>query len=270
MDEKIWSCRKETSDITSLARRKVSIYISYVFIKLGFSAESVCVGWGIIHVLNSFLLYKSISGVLYLIPVFLVISIFADILDVVDGEIARYRNTINPITGKLLDGIGHRMTEYSMLIAFSYGIYERTNWHSSLIIGFIAIFGEAMFTYCNERRILVIRLYAKKEVHKKMSAKVKRVPVDSSFFDFTFPQKIEFIRGLFIYRSVYIVLFFSIISAKILFVSFVVLAFYKNFSWVKMMYALVKNPPELQQGAVGKAAYWKKPPSDKNNDANAK
>lgn len=257
MDESIFNCRKETSDLPSILRRKVSIYISYVLIKLGFKAEHVCIGWGLIHVANSYLLYKSITGLYYLIPVYIFIQIFADILDVVDGEIARYRNSINPITGKLLDGIGHRMTEYSILIAFSYGILERTGLSYSLLIGFVAVFGEAMFTYCTERKVIVIRLYAEDEVHKKITAETKRYPVNMKFSQFTWEQRFEAVKGLFIYRSVYLIILLAYLHNSILILGFTLLAIYKNYCWIKLMRSLIYNPPKLKEDAIEKAAYWK-------------
>ena len=209
MDKKILEHIKPTTPLVTFFLRKISKYFTYIFIKLGFNPEPICLSWGIINVINGFFIYKAIIGELIFIPVFFLVHLLTRTLDVVDGDIARYRNRINPISGKLLDGIGHRMTEYSILIAFTFGIYHKTHNELCLLIGFITFFGEAMERYCRERKLLVVRLYAKKEVHQKMSSKTKRYPIDASFFSLTFKEQIECLKGLFLYRQVYFIIILS-------------------------------------------------------------
>ena len=152
------------------------------------------------------------------------------------------------------------MTEYSILIAFTFGIYHKTHNELCLLIGFITFFGEAMERYCRERKLLVVRLYAKKEVHQKMSSKTKRYPIDASFFSLTFKEQIECLKGLFLYRQVYFIIILSFASNIILTIGFAILAVWKNISWIKIVYNMLVNPPELKEGALDTAAYWKKSP----------
>lgn len=266
MNKKIRESQKPTTPLGSYLHRKVSPYFTNILIKAGLNPEPVCLSWGLINVLNSYFIYRALLGEYLFIPIFLAIHIFTEILDVVDGEIARYRNRINPISGKLFDGIGHRMTEYSILIAFIFGVYHRTGSEFCLFIGLFAFFGEAMYTYCNERKLLVVRLYAKEEAHERMSTNIKRYPVNSKWSSFRVSEKIDCIKGLFVFRQVYFMVTLSFCTSIIITIGFVILAIHKNISWLKIIYKLLNNPPELREGAVDKAAYWTKKPEVKEDN----
>ncbi|MFH1898236.1 MAG: hypothetical protein ABH886_08385 [Candidatus Desantisbacteria bacterium] len=256
--EDLLKSRKLTKPYNGWLFAHISIYFSVLFIRMGLKAEQVCVSWGIINVINGYFVYLSIIGVFYWIPFFVLIYSFTDLLDLTDGEIARYRNHVDPIIGKLLDGIGHRMTEYSILIAFTLGSYVKTGQICTLLLGLIAIFGEAIYTYCNERKLLVIRLYAKESVHQEMIDETIRYSLKKKWSEFKFKEQIKFIQGLFQYRSVYLIVFLSYLSDIILILGLTVLAVYKNYAWIKMIVGLVRNRPELKDDAVDKSTlYWK-------------
>lgn len=101
--------------------RKFSVYLTWIFLNLGFTANQVTTIQTIVGVLASVLIafprFKvGLTGIILFQIGFL--------LDNVDGEIARFRKEAS-LTGKYLDEIGHEIVIPVMYLGF--GIHEYFN-----------------------------------------------------------------------------------------------------------------------------------------------
>ena len=222
----------------------VSKRVTAFFIRLGWIPEQVLFLWGVLSVLSSYFIYLAIAGHPLAIGVSFLLYYFANVLDIVDGNLARYLDRSNPVAGKILDGIFHRLTEYSILIAFTYGTLEKTEQAFVIPLGFALLLGEAMQTYCTERRLLVIRLHAKPN-----SVPVESKPWDvrtEGWTDFSLREKAKALEGLLAYKTVYFMIALSYISNELLIAGLILLTCYKHFSWLKLITKLCLNPPELK------------------------
>ena len=90
----------------------------------GISANQATAVWGLLSLANSYVIYLAIVGKVLLVAVVFALYFVVVVIDCVDGEIARYRNTASPIGGKLLDGVWHKATEFSLLVAYVAGVYH--------------------------------------------------------------------------------------------------------------------------------------------------
>jgi phosphatidylglycerophosphate synthase len=105
--------------------RRVSPGLTRLLLATPISANQTTVLWGALGVLNSALVYLAVTGSLVVLPVVALVYTLCDLIDCVDGEIARYRNQANPVGGKLLDGVCHRAIEYSLVAAYVAGARSR-------------------------------------------------------------------------------------------------------------------------------------------------
>jgi phosphatidylglycerophosphate synthase len=117
----------------NLARR-LSIYITWVLLHTPITANQTTVLLTVIGLLGSLLLafgeqWVSILGILLL---FLHI-----ILDYVDGEVARYRNTCSS-SGKYLDLVAHKIVNPAALAGLSFGVYHNHSSPAVFVFGFLA------------------------------------------------------------------------------------------------------------------------------------
>ena len=133
-----------------------------VFLTLRISANQVTAVWGLVSLATAIVIYLTIVGRYLLDPrdsrVVLRWSSSSTAWMEKSHDI---RHTASPIGGKLLDGVWHKATEYSLLAAYVAAAYYWTNSRFLFPIGLALMAGEAMYTYVYERRLLVIRLYAK-------------------------------------------------------------------------------------------------------------
>ena len=100
--------------IADLYQRKISPYLTRVFIRLGFSANAVT--WLMIIVALSIGPALLISGWVG-IALALFLSHLQMLIDCCDGEVARWRNTKSPM-GVFLDKLGHYGAETLIPICF--------------------------------------------------------------------------------------------------------------------------------------------------------
>lgn len=222
----------------------VSARFTFLFLKLGWLPEQVLLFWGFLSVLSSYFIYLAIIGHPFAIGICFSLYFVAKVLDIVDGNMARYLNRANPIAGKILDGICHRLTEYSILIAFTFGTLVKTGQLYVIPIGFGLLLGEAMQTYCFERKLLVIRLHAK-QANQPAGSKRWNV-LTERWTNFSLRQKVKAIDGLLAYKTVYFMIALSYVSNKFLLAGLILLTCYKHFTWLKLIINLCLKPPELK------------------------
>ena len=115
--------------------RKVSIYVTRLFLVTPITSNQVTVISCFIGVLGGFLLsfgrdwYCLIGALLYVLFI---------ILDLVDGEVARYRGTIG-MKGDYLDYLVHFFVAASLFGFLSFGVYKNINHILAFVFGFLAI-----------------------------------------------------------------------------------------------------------------------------------
>jgi phosphatidylglycerophosphate synthase len=178
--------------------------------------------------------YLASTGTYALIPVIPLVYIFTFTLDCVDGEIARYRNMANPVGGKLLDGICHRATEYSLLAAFLLAAYTSTGSWLALPIGALLFSGDAMYSYVYERRLSTLRLQT------GFTGRLKRTEAGvyergARWANLTSSQKIRTITGQLQYKSIYPVIALSYASPSLFLAGLAALAAYKHWQWIRLV-----------------------------------
>ena len=214
--------------------RRISPYITALLVKTRVTPNQTTVLWGAISALNSYVIYRVLIGEYQWLPVIPLVYVLTYILDCVDGEVARARHMENPVGGKLLDGICHRTTEYSLLAAYVCGSATLTNSAWALPIGLLLISGEAMYTYAYERRLTTMRvnigftgLLAQSD--SGMYARGER------WSNLSFRRKIATIKGQVHYKSVYPVVALSYVSGYALLGGLALLAAYKHVAWIRLI-----------------------------------
>ncbi len=121
--------------------RRVSIYFTKLFLKIGISANQTTI--------ISFLMLV-VAGVFFVLGEpwhwiigALLIYLF-DILDRVDGEIARYNKSAST-KGGYLDGIAYFLGWPLVLVCMSFGLYSSLQHISVFILGFLAVVSFLLF-----------------------------------------------------------------------------------------------------------------------------
>jgi len=121
--------------------RRVSIYFTKLFLKLGISANQTTI-------MSFFILV--IAGVLFILGKpwqwiigALLIYLF-DVLDRVDGEIARYHKSAST-RGGYLDGVVYFLGWPFVLACMSFGLYNSLQHISVFILGFLALVSFLLF-----------------------------------------------------------------------------------------------------------------------------
>ena len=114
--------------------RPFSLYLTYLSLRLGLTANQVTVMQGVVGLAGSVCLAGPSSTCLLL---GIALLQFGFVLDNVDGEIARFRSQVS-ITGKYLDTIGHELVIPTMYFGIGVGTYFQTNHFESVIFGFLA------------------------------------------------------------------------------------------------------------------------------------
>lgn len=237
--------QKAQDGVSVFFGRMLSKHATPLFLTLGISANLATAIWGLLGLANSYLIYLVLRGQFVLLPVVLALFYLVVVIDCVDGEIARARKTSSPIGGKLLDGIWHKMTEYSLLAAYV-GALTGTRWDVwTLPVGLTLMAGEAMHTYVYERRLLVIR------VHAQSKESISGVTPDDIYFrgerwrDFSWKRKRNALIGLIQYKSAYFMMALAFVSVHALFAGVLILTAYKHFDWIRLVTRTVMRPPQL-------------------------
>ena len=242
--EKLRRALKDQNDTGLFIPRQVSKRLTPLFARLGLSANHATAIWGLLSLANTVVVYLAIAGHYLLIPLVFAVFFVVQVMDCVDGEIARYTGTANPIGGKLLDGAWHQATHFALLVAYVAGVWY---WRDSpwiLPIGMALISGEAMYTYIYERRLTAIRVFAKSTEYINPTGADDMYRWDEPWQLFSRRKKLKALRGIIWYKSIYFMIAISYISVDALLAGLVLLAAYKHYSWIKMLVRTVNRPPQ--------------------------
>ncbi|MBA2556019.1 MAG: CDP-alcohol phosphatidyltransferase family protein [Chloroflexi bacterium] len=234
MDPKILASQKHEERLAAFWPRKVSRHITSVLVKTPMTANHATVLWGLISVANSYTVYLALTGTHIAIVLVPLIYLLCVVLDSVDGEIARFKSLVNPFGGKLLDGVCHRATEFSLLAAYAAAAYTKSE--SPLLVlalGLLLMSGDGMYIYVYERRLTMLRIQMGFKGHVKLTNATvyKR---GTRFSALTAKQQIVTITGLFNYMSVYAMIALSFLPADVFLVGLGALAAFKHLKWMRL------------------------------------
>jgi phosphatidylglycerophosphate synthase len=221
---------------------RFSPYFAAPLIRLGFSANAVTILWGAINVAGAFVVYRAILGDVWLVPVVALLFVVSEILDTSDGEIARFKKTASPIGGKLLDGVAHKATEFSLIVGYVCGAAAITGSPAALPIGVALLAGEAMLTYCYERRLLIIR------VHLQSSEKIGggrprggTYEAGTPWLELSSRDKVKSVAGLFSYKFAYLAIALAWWQPALFLWALAALAAYKHASWCRLILSTLRS-----------------------------
>jgi phosphatidylglycerophosphate synthase len=234
MNLDILASQKRQEMLAAFWPRKVSRHITRLLVRTPITPNQTTVLWGVISVLNSYTVYRALTGDWIAIVLVPLVYQFAFVLDCVDGEIARFKNMSDPIGGKLLDGVCHRATEFSLLAAFAVAAYSITGSWLALPVGLLLMTGDAMATFAYERRLVALRVQA------GFKGQMRRTPAGvyqrgMRFGDLTPAQRLRTITGLFHYKSVYAVIALSFLPGEFFLIGLTALGAYKHVKWIRLV-----------------------------------
>jgi phosphatidylglycerophosphate synthase len=234
MNPDLLASQKRQEMLGAFWPRKVSRHITRVLVRTPITPNQTTVLWGAISVLNSYTVYRALTGDWIAIVLVPIVYQFAFVLDCVDGEIARFKNLNNPIGGKLLDGICHRATEFSLLVAFAVAGHTISGSWLALPIGLLLMTGDAMAAFAYERRLVALRVQA------GFKGQMRRTPAGvyqrgMRFSDLTPAQRLRTITGLFHYKSVYAVIALSFLPGEFFLAGLAALGVYKHGKWILLV-----------------------------------
>lgn len=115
--------------------RKISIYLTKLFLQIGFSANQVSFIGFVLTVAGGVLLIFPGSGY-WLIGIALLL--LCEVLGMVDGEVARYTKTASP-TGAFWNVMPEQFSWLYTPICISFGIYHTFHSIYPLVLGFLAV-----------------------------------------------------------------------------------------------------------------------------------
>ncbi len=230
----------------------MSRHITSVLIRTPVTANHATILWGVISVLNSYTVYLALTGTYAAIALVPVIYFFCVVLDSVDGELARFKNLVNPFGGKLLDGVCHRATEFSLLAAYTAAAYAKIESPLVLAVGLFLMAADGMYVYVYERRLTMLRVQIKFKGHVKLSdgRVYKR---GTRFRDLTREQQILTITGLFNYKSVYAVIALSFLPPLAFLAGLAAIGVYKHFKWIRLTQRAVREGAKYATEATAAA-----------------
>lgn len=236
--------------------RRISPFFTRAFVRSGVTPNQATMLWGAISLANSYLVYRAMLGEYWLVPAVWAIYLLCSVIDCADGEVARATNNVNPIAGKLLDGICHRATEYSLLGVFGAAAWALTGSSRALPVTVLLLAGDAMQSYVNERRLFILRVDQRVVGHVRRSQQGLFV-WGTRWRTLSLRQKTATISGLFHYKSVYPVILLAYISGQGLLIGLLTLSIYKHWKWlllIRTTLSAVEPRPRIdarQTAAVG-------------------
>jgi len=243
--EKLRRLQKKQDAVSVYFARLVSRRLTPLFLATGMSANQATAVWGLLSLFNSYIIYRVMTGEFWLVPVVFAMYFLVVVIDCVDGEIARFRNTASPIGGKLLDGVWHKGTEYSLLAAYTAGVQYWSPGPWIMPLGVALMAGEAMYTYVYERRLTVIRGFAKSTEYINPTSPNDLFRQDEKWRDFPSGKKVNAFKGLIQYKSVYFMIAISYLPAAVLLAGLVVLTAYKHVAWMRLLVGTINRPPAV-------------------------
>ena len=243
--EKFRSTQKYQDAVSVYFARKASRHLTPWFVNAGISANQATAVWGALSLFNSYVIYLAITRHYAFALAVFALYFLVVVIDCVDGEIARYRQTASPIGGKLLDGMWHKATEYSLLMAYTAAAYTVTQAPWLMPVGLVLLAGEAMHTFVYERRLTVIRVFAKSSEYINPTTPDDFYRKDEPWSEFPTRKKLNAFKGLIQYKSAYFLIALSWISADLLLGGLLLLTAYKHYAWIKLLVRTVNRPPRL-------------------------
>jgi hypothetical protein len=162
---------RETSWYYRHVLRSVSIHITRVVILTPVTANQVTLMSGIAGVLAALLLsygqyWCSVAGA--------ALILLMELLDHVDGEVARYKGTAS-IKGKLLwDAWVHHLVRPLLLAGVTLGVYRASQEASVFLWGYAAVLGQAVMPLLDFTRSELSRGQATKKTDALQSATARR------------------------------------------------------------------------------------------------
>jgi len=214
--------------------RRFSPRFTRLFVRAGITPNQATVLWGAISVANSYTVYRAMTGEYWLVPVVWAVYVLCSVIDCVDGEVARATNRVNPVAGKLLDGICHRATEYSLVAAFGVAAWTLTGSPWVLPITTLMLTGDAMQSYVYERRITILRVQ-QRVTGALQHAQAALYAWGTPWMELTARKKLATLTGTFHYKSVYPVIAIAYVSPLILLIGLGLLGLYKHSVWMRLL-----------------------------------
>ena len=214
--------------------RKVSPWFTRVFVRVGVTPNQATLLWGALSAANSYTVYRAATGDYWLIPAVWAIYVLCSVIDCSDGEIARATNRVNPVAGKLLDGICHRTTEYALVGAFGLAAWTLTASTWVLPITVALVTGDAMQSYVYERRISILRVQ-QRVTGPLQHAQTALYTWGTPWTALTARQKLSTFTGMFHYKSVYPVMAIAYISPLALLIGLAAIAVHKHVKWIRLL-----------------------------------
>jgi len=145
--------------------RHISIYVTKLFLYTPITANQVTLLFIVLGMISVFLFtsgdyWKNLLGAILLI--------FYHILDLVDGEIARYRGILSD-RGIFLDLIGHSIINTSVFAGIGIGLYRNHQNVNTLFIAFLAVISMGLLYGIRSNKMFVVskKRDAYNETHSK-------------------------------------------------------------------------------------------------------
>jgi phosphatidylglycerophosphate synthase len=259
MDPDILASQKHQEMLAAFWPRKVSHHFTRVLVTTPITPNQTTVLWGVVSVLNCYTVYLAMTGHWWTIPLIPIIFQFAFVLDCVDGEIARYKNLVNPVGGKLLDGICHRATEFALLATFAVAAHAATGSPWMLPVGLLLVTGDAMYVFVYERRLSALR-QAGFLGHIRQASSEGVYQRGTRWRDLNRRQQVGTITGLVHYKSVYAVVALSYLAPMMFIAGLAAIGFYKHWKWMLLAQRTIARVATLAARAPDGAAV--PPPAD--------
>ena len=214
--------------------RTFSPRFTRMFVRAGTTPNQITLLWGAMSVANAYTVYRAMTGEFWLVPVVWAVFVFCSVIDCVDGEVARATDQVNPVAGKLLDGICHRGTEYALVAAFGLAAWAVTGSPWAIGVSMLMLTGDAMQSYVYERRLTILR------VQQRVTGAVQHD--QSALYKWGTPwmalsarQKLATLTGTFHYKSIYPVIALAYVSPLILLAGLGLIGLYKHAVWMRLL-----------------------------------
>jgi phosphatidylglycerophosphate synthase len=248
--ERIRSHQKR-QDITEVFfHRKLSPFVSAVCLRLGMSANTITAVWGGLNVLGSAFVFLALTRHVAFVLLVPLVHNFSEVLDCSDGEVARVTGSASPIGGKLLDGVSHKATEFSLQTAFVLAAWWLAPaWYVPCLAAAL-LAGEGMLGYTYERRLLILR------VHAAFTGRATTMMPDDLYepgerwWGFSVRKKIKTLRGFIHYKSVYFLVALAQLSTVALLFGLGAMAVYKHYTWIRLAAETVRTAPVTPTGGA--------------------
>jgi len=154
---------------------KISIYVTWMLLRTPVTANQVTIFEYFLLFLGAIFLF---FGNLEYIFIGLLIIHFTNLLDVVDGDIARYRKK-SSLTGVHLEAIYDQLLAYFVFFPLAFGIFLQTGSKAILVVGFLcATFAKSIVMPAMYDAIVNSRLKGRSYLKQKTNKEVKSSPVN--------------------------------------------------------------------------------------------